>query len=81
MDSYLPAWIVFAGDAAVGALWGAAFIVLALLALLMDRRRHRRDRIGRPDSVGWAPWTAIFMGSAVIGAGLLAASLPALLKG
>ena len=76
-----PAWLLFASDAAHVALWGGAFLVLAAVALVMDRRRHRRDRLGAPDRVGWMPWTAIFLACAVLGMGLMAASLPALVGG
>ena len=79
MRRYEPAWLLFASDAAILALWGAAFLVVGLAALIMDRRRHRRDRLGAPDRVGWVPWTGVFLLCAVLGGGLLAASLPALL--
>lgn len=81
MRSYEPAWLLFASDAAVVALWGGACLLLALATLIMDRRRHRRDRIDAPDRVGWVPWTMLFLVLGVIGAGLLAASLPAALRG
>lgn len=76
-----PRWLLFASDAALVALWGGAFLAFAALALAMDRRRHKRDRIGAPDRVGWVPWTAVFLICAVMGAGLLAASLPGLMRG
>ncbi|RYD63158.1 MAG: hypothetical protein EOP58_11925 [Sphingomonadales bacterium] len=57
------------------ALWGAGFLVAAVIALVMDRRRHKRDRLGAPDRVGWVPWTSVFILCAVLGGGLLAASL------
>ncbi|WP_375290704.1 hypothetical protein [Qipengyuania sp.] len=80
MSDYLPGWILFAAEATVGALWGVAFLAVALVAFVMDRRRHRRDRVGRPDSVGWVPWTGVFLSCAVLGVGLLAASVPALIR-
>ncbi len=79
MRSYEPAWLLFASDATVVALWGGACLVLAAAAMVMDRRRQRRDRIGAPDRVGWMPWTLLFLLLGVTGAGLLAASLPALI--
>ena len=80
MRSYEPAWLLFASDAAIVALWGAAFLLVGAAALIMDRRRHRRDRLGAPDRVGWVPWTGAFLLCVVLGGGLLAASLPALLR-
>lgn len=75
MRSYEPAWLLFASDATVVALWGGGFLIAAAAALAMDRRRHRRDRLGAPDRVGWVPWSSVFMLCAVIGGGLLAAAL------
>lgn len=81
MQPYEPAWLLFASDAALLALSGGLCLVLAAVALAMDRRRHRRDRIGAPDRVGWVPWTLLFLLLAVTGAGLLAVSLPPLMGG
>ena len=81
MKAYEPAWLLFASEAALVALWGVGFLVAAAVAMVMDRRRHRRDRVGAPDRVGWVPWTAVFLSCAVMGAGLIAASLPGLLRG
>lgn len=81
MQNYEPAWLLFASDAAVVALWGAVLLTGAAGALVMDRRRHKRDRVGAPDRVGWVPWTSLFLIGIVLGGGLLAASLPALLRG
>ncbi len=81
MDRSLPDWLVFASDAALLALCGAGFLALAVLALVMDRRRHRRDRLGKPDRVGWVPWTLVFLLGATVGAGLLAVALPPMLGG
>ena len=81
MKALEPAWLLFASDAVIVALWSAGFLAAAGLALLMDRRRHRRDRVGAPDRVGWVPWTGLFLFCAVTGAGLFAAALPGLLGG
>ena len=81
MDFTEPAWLTFASDAEIVALWGGGFLLAGLVALVMDRRRHKRDRIGAPDRVGWVPWTPLFMMCAVFGGGLLAVSVPALLRG
>lgn len=72
---------MFASDAAILALWGGGLLLVAALAIGMERRRHNRDRIGAPDRVGLVPWTGVFLLSSVAGAGLLAMSLPALLSG
>lgn len=80
MIAYEPAWLLFASDADLVALSGIGFLLVAAAALAMDRRRHRRDRLGAPDRVGWVPWTGVFLLCAVMGAGLLAASLPGLLR-
>lgn len=81
MTRYEPAWLLFASDAALVALWGGALLMLAAMAALMERRRHNRDRLGAPDRVGWVPWTIVSLIAAVCGAGLLAAALPGLLAG
>lgn len=79
MQNYEPAWLLFASDAAVVALWGAALLIAGAGAFVMDRRRHRRDRLGAPDRVGWVPWTAVFLLCVVLGGSLLAVTLPAAL--
>ncbi len=76
-----PRWLLFASDAALLALSGGAFLATAVIALVLDRRRHNRNRVGAPDRVGWVPWTAVFLICAVMGLGLLAVSLPALMRG
>lgn len=81
MHRYEPAWLLFASEATVVALWGAGFLAAAIAALVMERRRHRRDRLGAPDRVGWVPWTGLFLVTAVMGCGLIAAALPGLLGG
>lgn len=81
MTGLEPDWLLFASDAARVAMWGVAFLLAAAIAALMDRRRHRRDRVGAPDRVGWVPWTMVFLVCAVLGMGLLAAALPGLVRG
>ena len=71
-------FITFASDAALLALAGLGFALLAAFAMVAERRRLRRARI---DSVGWVPWMPIFVASAVIAGGMLAMAVPALLKG
>ena len=70
-----PDFLLFASDAQMLALWGAGAILIALLSLVMERRRMRRVRIG------WVPWTGLFLSFAVIGGGLLAVAVPAVLQG
>lgn len=74
----LPAFLTFASDAEIAALWSAILLVLALLASLAERRRAKRARI---DRVGWVPWTGIFLACAVIGTGLLTLAVKGLLAG
>ena len=81
MSDRLPASLSFASDTEWLALWGAILIGLALAALLMERRRHRRNRVARPDSVGWMPWTGLFLAFAIGGGGLLAVAVPKLMGG
>ena len=71
-------FITFASDAEVLAMWGAAFWGLALVALVMERRRNSRVRI---DRIGWMPWTGLFLTFAVIGGGLLAVAVPGIVRG
>lgn len=74
-------FLTFASEGTLVALWGAGFLLLALIAMIGDRRRTRRERVGRLDKVGWVPWTGVFIASAIIGGGLLAFSLPKVLGG
>ena len=73
--------LTFASEADMVALTGAAFLAFALVALTADKLRSRRERINKLDQVGWVPWTAVFLGCAIIGGGLLALSLPTALFG
>lgn len=49
----VPDFIRFASEATLFGLWGAALLLVALIAFLGDWRRMRRKRI---DAVGWMPW-------------------------
>lgn len=71
-------FLTFASDADLLGIWGAAFLLLAGFALLMERRRMKRARI---DGVGWAPWTGLFLTCAVVGGGLLAVAVPGIIRG
>ncbi len=70
--------LIFASEAEIVALWGAGFLLLAVVALFADKLRSKRKNINR---VGFMPWTAIFMGSMIIGGGLLALTLPRVIGG
>ena len=74
----MPKFLTFASDAAILAIWGAAFLLFALVSLVMERRRLKRARI---DGVGWVPWTGLFLTCAVVGGGLLAVAVPGIIKG
>lgn len=71
--------LTFASDAMLLALSGAACWVLAALCLLAEQLRVRRRSVERLERVGFMPWTALFIGLAIIGGGLLATSLPVVL--
>ncbi len=58
---------------------GAGLWVLAGICGVMDYRRGKRRDVTRLEQVGWVPWTALFMALGVIGGGLLAMSLPAVI--
>ena len=75
MERYEPAWLLFASDAKLLMITGTAFLLVAMVALVMDRRRHNRDRLSAADRVGWIPWTMVFLTGATLGLGLIAASL------
>ncbi len=70
--------LMFASDAARVALAGGVFLLLAVIALVAERWRNARARIGR---IGFMPWTGVFLFAAVIGGGLIALAIPALLTG
>lgn len=65
-------FLMFASDATLLGILGAALLVVALIAALAEWRRGRRKVI---DAVGWVPWTAIFLASCFGAAGLLALAL------
>ena len=74
---YEPAFLLFASDAEIMALWGVLCLVIAGVAMVMERRRAKRVQIHR---VGWMPWTGVFLSFAVIGGGMLAMAVPAMLQ-
>ncbi|MFZ1742012.1 MAG: hypothetical protein WAT93_04115 [Pontixanthobacter sp.] len=62
-------FLIFASDAELLGIWGLALLLIAIAALLAERRRNR---LASFDRVGWVPWTALYMFSAMIGMALLA---------
>ena len=73
-----PDFLLFASDAEILALWGVALLVVAGICSLMERRRLKRTQINQ---VGWVPWTGLFVMFAVLGGGMLAVSVPAIMQG
>ena len=71
-------FLTFASAAEILALWGAGFLTLAVLALGMERLRQKRTRI---DRIGWVPWTGLFLTCMVVGGGLIAVAVPAIIQG
>lgn len=68
-------------EAAKFAVLGGVFCLVAGFAALMERRRVRGRNLARLEQVGWMPWTSLFVLAAMLGGGLLAASLPVVLSG
>jgi hypothetical protein len=68
-------------DAAQLAWLGGGLWLLAGLFTLMERRRARVRNLSKLEKVGWVPWTTLFVLAAMLGAGLLAMALPAVMKG
>ncbi|HSJ77549.1 MAG TPA: hypothetical protein VK913_02335 [Erythrobacter sp.] len=66
-------------DAAQLAITGGLLWVFAAFAAVMERRRAKRRDVDRLEQVGWVPWLGLFMLSAMIGGGMLAMSLPAVI--
>ncbi len=73
--------IALSSDAAILALVGAAFWLLAGVCALMERKRNKGRSLERLENVGWVPWTPLFVGCMIIGGGCLAMSLPVVLGG
>ena len=64
--------ISFASDARLVMAGGAALLLLAVVALAMERRRVKRRAI---DRVGWVPWTPVFLAALLVGGTLLVMGL------
>ena len=71
-------FLTFASDAEILALWGAGFLLVAMLANFAERRRMKHSRI---DRIGWVPWMPIFLAAMGIGGGLPALAIPAVVAG
>ena len=78
MPRAMKRFLTFASDAEILALWGAGFLLAAIIALVMERLRQKRTRI---DRIGWVPWTGLFLTCMVVGGGLLAVAVPAIIQG
>jgi hypothetical protein len=68
-------------DAAQLAIAGGGVWLFAGFASLMERRRNRKRDLARLEQVGWVPWLGLFMLAAITGGGMLAMSLPVVLRG
>jgi hypothetical protein len=68
-------------DAAQLAWLGAGLWLLAGVFTWMESRRARARNLAKLEKVGWMPWTTLFVLAAMLGAGLLAMALPAVMKG
>ncbi len=66
-------------DAGQMAALGAACWLVAGFCGVMDYRRGKRRDVARLEQVGWMPWLTLFILAAIIGGGMLAISLPAVI--
>jgi MYXO-CTERM domain-containing protein len=56
MSEFEPEWLLFAGNATWGVIWGIILLALAAFAMWRDRRRNKRTR---PEDVGCLPWMTV----------------------
>ena len=70
--------LIFASEAEILGLWGVGLLLLAGFAMLMEKRRTRRNDI---NNVGWVPWFGIFFVCVIVGGGLIALAVPGIVKG
>ena len=73
-----PAFLLFASDATLAVLLGAALLLVSLAAMIGERRRLRRKHI---DAVGWVPWTTLSVLTFFVGLSLMALGVTGWLKG
>ncbi|MBT2134258.1 hypothetical protein KK137_07940 [Croceibacterium sp. LX-88] len=52
-----PEFLLFASDATLMGLTGGALLLVALAAMVAERRRQKRKHV---DAVGCMPWTTLF---------------------
>ena len=74
----LPAAFRLASDAALAAVAGGGFVLLAVLALWGDWRRRNRRAI---DAVGWVPWRDLSAVASFAGIVLLAMAAMGWIRG
>jgi hypothetical protein len=75
---HAPEFLLFASDATLVALGGAALLLVALASFLGERRRLRRRHI---DAVGWMPWATVSVLAAFGAISLLAVAAKGWLAG
>ena len=73
-----PDFLLFASDATLLGIAGAALLLIALAAMFGERRRLRRKAI---DAVGWMPWTTVSVACLFVGVILLAIAAPGWIGG
>ena len=73
-----PAFLLFASDATLVGLAAGLSLLIAVIALLGERRRLRRKHI---DAVGWMPWTTVSVLATFVGLVLLAVAVSGWIRG
>ena len=73
-----PDFLLFASDATLAVLLGAALLLVSIAAMVGERRRLRRKHI---DAVGWVPWTTLSVLTLFVGFSLLALGVTGWLQG
>ncbi|MEO6387540.1 MAG: hypothetical protein ABIT16_09855 [Croceibacterium sp.] len=68
----VPDFLLFASDALLLGLTGAALLLVSIVALLGERRRTRRKQ---PDAVGCMPWTMLSFLAFFVGVVLIAVAV------
>jgi len=73
-----PDFLLFASDATLVGIAGGGLLLIALVAMLAERRRLKRQDI---NAVGCMPWSALFMLTFFGGAILMALAVKGWLSG